>query len=291
MFYLLLAVSLTAAACQRKGDAIASDPEWIRMEGDRIERQHRLQLLQLRAARIENGHLSNTSIGTELESGRACLATLRQTRDELRQDIAGLEQRNEALRQQGLRAARASAAGRRLPELKLASGRVFRDVTIVRVSEIGLEIRHASGVARIGDGELSLAQREEFGIDPELAATAAAREQADARSYEAHIDRQLAAKAALERKATRPAPPREDALAAAAARVASTEIPVSPLHETPRYFGGVRSSYYRTRTVYYDYPVYRTTTYGTIWQPPVSNPTRPEPPCPRPSSPDSPSDP
>lgn len=291
MFYLLITVSLTAAACQRKGDATACDPEWIRMEGDRIERQHKLQLLQLRAARIENDHLANTSIGTEIESGRACLATLRQTRDELRQDIAGLERRNEALRQQGLRAARASAAGRRLAELKLASGRVFRDVTIVRVSEIGLEIRHASGVARIGDGELSLAQREEFGIDSELAATAAARELAEVRSYEAHLDRQLAAKAALERKATRPEPPREDALAAAPARVASTANAVSPLHEAPRYFGGARPGYYRPRTRYYDVPVYRTTTYGTIWQPPILNPTRPEPPCPRPSSPDSPSDP
>lgn len=60
---------------------------------------------------------------------------------------------------------RAEAAGEKVPELTTRSGRIYRDVTIWRVSAAGAEIRYAEGSTRLGPDELPPAWNERFQWD------------------------------------------------------------------------------------------------------------------------------
>jgi hypothetical protein len=261
-------LAAAASSCRRDGTQAAADPEWIRLEGDRIERQHRLEVLRIQLARLDASQEADAVSLTELESQRASLATLASRQLELRDEIAGLEEKKEAQRRDFLRAARERSVGRQFPELALASGRRYQQAVVTGVTDAGIQIRHATGSARIGGHDLSADQCEEF----------SAREKADALAYERWIDQQLAAKAADESKnaarsaipAVAPLRSRENTAAFAAYQAPDPQAETSPLRQRPRYFGGVQFRYEprrRSRTVYYYNvcPVYQ----PAIWQPSV----------------------
>lgn len=79
---------------------------------------------------------------------------------------------------------RQSAVGEKIPELTTNSGRVYSEVEVRAVSEIGIEVRHADGIGRIPFEELSTKWQERFQYDPEEKGKALARERAAQAVYE-----------------------------------------------------------------------------------------------------------
>lgn len=61
----------------------------------------------------------------------------------------------------------AKAVGESHPRLALRGGRVYRDTTITKVTEVGLEVRHADGNARIQAPDLDAHWQERFQWDNE----------------------------------------------------------------------------------------------------------------------------
>lgn len=79
---------------------------------------------------------------------------------------------------------RSAAIGEKIPELTTNSGRVYNEVEVRAVSDIGLEVRHADGIGRIPFEELSTKWQERFQYDPEEKGKALARERAAQAVYE-----------------------------------------------------------------------------------------------------------
>ena len=72
---------------------------------------------------------------------------------------------------------RLTARGERLPELRTRSGITYRDVVIRRVTEVGLEVLHATGTARLRHGDLPEHFQERFLWDEEEALESLAAEE------------------------------------------------------------------------------------------------------------------
>jgi len=256
-FPLPVALGLALTSCQRGSDPTAGKPEFIQLESDRLSLVQRAELLSMRYERLASPYEEAVTLSTRLESQRATLRTLRERKRELESDVLALGERKDALRHEALRVARERAVGKQLPELTLADGRTFRQATITGASEAGIQIRHATGTARLDVNDLGPARGELYGLDPELHAKAMAREETERLAYEQWIDRELSKQAA----ANTPAKPvREQAVAKSDPVSVSTNASATPfssgnarssaLREKPRYFGGVKS---RPRYVYYYY--------------------------------------
>jgi hypothetical protein len=246
-----IALSLVLTACQRPSDPSASNPEFIRLEGERLSRAQREELLRMRYERLAGPYEETVSLSHALESERAVEATLRERKQELEQAVTSLNDQKENLYRSALRAAQERAIGTQMPELTVTDGRTFKQVTVTGASEAGIQIRHSTGTARLNVNDLGPERSERYGLDPEHQANALAREAAERQAYERWVDQTLSlqAKAPSAIKPTPKTPPATKQppvmLAAPATRKAS-----SPLQEKPRYFGSVRS---RPRYVYYSY--------------------------------------
>ncbi len=68
----------------------------------------------------------------------------------------------DAYREQYLQWVRLTAEGEKHPEIRLLRGKVYRQVVIRRVTDIGLEIRHLSGSARLRHDDLGEEWRNRF---------------------------------------------------------------------------------------------------------------------------------
>jgi hypothetical protein len=126
-------------------------------------------------------------------------------------------------------------------------------VTITGASEAGIQVRHATGTARLDVKDLGPVRSELFGLDPELLADAVAREESQRLAYERWVDRELSAqtKASANTKPLRKRATSKNELPPISAVSSATGTTRStPLREKPRYFGGVRS---RPRYVYHYY--------------------------------------
>lgn len=266
-FYLPAALLLALTACQRHPDQTAGKPEFIQLEGERLSRAQREELLRMRYERLAGPHEEAAAIFNQLESQRAAVTTLRERKRELEREVTALRDQKDDLRHAALRSARERAIGKQLPELTLANGRTFKQVTVTGASEAGIQIRHATGTTRLDVNDLGPARSELYGLDPELQANAIAREETERQAYDRWVERELStqalasepAKPARERARPKSEPPEVSTTASSITNAQS-----SPLHEKPRYFGGVRS---RARYVYYYYyPSYT---------PPVTPPENP----------------
>ncbi len=119
--------------------------------------------------------------------------------EELRTIRAEVASVRAAKRAAAVASRREAAVGSSVEVLETRGGD-YRDVTILKVSDIGLHIRHASGVARVGFDELSGELQEKYGYDPELAQQQLEEEQERQRVMAEAMDAELAEAAEAEEK-------------------------------------------------------------------------------------------
>lgn len=158
--------------------------------------------------------------GTAFRFGelRAILAKMKEltgAESLLREDLRGIENeirgycgRNDAYREEYLRWVRLAAVGENHPELVTASGRRYVEVVVRRVTEVGLEIRHLDGSARLRHQVLPAEFQERFQWDPvaaraSLEKEAALSSRAGRRAWVEARRAEIAAQTRAERAASR----------------------------------------------------------------------------------------
>lgn len=265
---LALAV-LGGSACRRSADT-ALDSEWWRLEADRIELAQKVELQRLRLDKIEARERGHAEHESAWERDTVVRERLAARVGELKGELAELSEQLEEVRARWVRAAREAAVGRSFASFQGAGGRLYQDVVITRVTDIGIEFRHATGIARVAASDLTAQQRDGFGLEAEASGEALADEREVARAYASWVDRRVASIAAREEEAAKVAeasvPDREPLLADASPRFRSS------LRSEPRSFGNSalwsprysRSGDCDYRSdFYYVAPVYRAPVYGS----------------------------
>ena len=266
----LPAVILAVTPGCKKNSEARNDPEWWRLEGERVALAHSVDLLKLRMANAAAARSELAAAAAEVKENAACLDELKSYAGELRGEMAYLVAQMEEERVNSVRVVRADLSGKEIGTFVGKNGRTYENVVVTRVTDIGVEFRHAHGSARLSAADLTPQQVREFALDPQVAVAALAKEKENAAAYEEWLGAQILvaneAKAASEQAAEERAT--ERALASARARseavtnrinaLAASER-TSRLREEPRSFGGTywggyyRSSRYRYGTSYY-YP-------------------------------------
>ncbi len=147
----------------------------------RIEREITLGQMEiegLSAMHVERSQLLNDtgsrSAAEDLAESLGNLKTSRERKIFLERDVKRLgfeigELEAEFSRYQAefRRKIRVAAIGEKLGDLVLANGREYRESTITRVTDVGLEIRHADGIARIQAPDLDPEFQDRFQWDDE----------------------------------------------------------------------------------------------------------------------------
>jgi regulator of replication initiation timing len=135
-------------------------------QADLIQRlnaaKSRLASLQGMEEKLAESHELKTSLSRLLEEEAALtneLARKSETLDEIRSN-----------KLRAIKETREKAIGESLGDLKLESGRIYEDVKIREVTDVGMSVSHASGSARIAAKDLPEALRERFMFDSEAAA-------------------------------------------------------------------------------------------------------------------------
>ena len=129
------------------------------LRGQRSERSQKLAVLVPQRQELSERHAAEVA---RLAQTAAEVDRLAAARSALELDLAALEQDFARCRGEYRRHAWAAAAGQKIPLLQTGDGREYRDATIVRVTEVGLEIRHADGIARIEVPALGADWQERF---------------------------------------------------------------------------------------------------------------------------------
>lgn len=267
------AACLVLPSCQRNTEAKA-DSEWWRLEAERVAVAHQVELFELRLSKQKTGDQGFAALQAEVEAGDARRRELAFVRDGIRQDIERTKVAVETAKSEWMRTTRAAAAGREFAKFTGARGRTYENAVITRVTDVGVEFRHATGTARLAAANLTPAQHELFGLDAEVAGEAIREEQEATLAYNSWVDEKVAAAEAVqkeesERLAVADAPQSSRATPSVAVSTEETSSR-SRLHEPPRSFGGSSgtvwySSYYyrpnyRSYSTYcpsYAYPRYR----------------------------------
>jgi hypothetical protein len=272
-----LVALLALPGCRENLDA-RKDQEWLRLEAERVKLAHQVELLEFRLSKVEDREDELVGKRDALEEDVEFRALLVEKAALLKDELASLEVSLEAEREGRLRELRAAAIGRSFPQLAGIHGRTFDAVVITRVTDVGIEFRHATGTARIAAAELTPDQQGLFGLDPLIAGEAMEEERELVQAYDRWIDGRLSvakveqeevasARLALETS-------RRESTAVAAAAVDSS--PRTRLRDEPRPFGSSgrsiwypysypRTRYYYTGTGYYCRPTtYTSRTYPNI---------------------------
>lgn len=252
-------VALLALPACRENSTARMDPEWLRLEAERVKLEHQVELLNLRLSKVENHDTELADRSAGLDEEVALLALLKEKAGMLKSEVAERTAQFELERTELLRARRSEAAGKSFDRLAGASGRTFEQVVITRVTDVGIEFRHSTGSARLAASELTSSQQGMFGIDPGIAGEALQEETAIARAYDSWVDERVAISTARDKAQ------QAELMAAAAARprpapvVASVDSSRTRLRDEPRDMGRSRYttwypnsySYYRSRYSYY----------------------------------------
>lgn len=244
----------------RETTRASMDPEWLKLEADRVKLVHEVKLAELRLSKVENRDGERAGLSRRLDQEVERHALLVEKAALLEQEVAELDERFSHERAEILQGLRSAAVGRSFDRLAGARGRSFENVVITRVTDVGIEFRHATGSARLAAADLTSAQQGLFGIDPGIAGEALAEETAIARAYENWVDERVAVAKAEEkeaesaRQAAEAARPRPQTVTASVAAPAATR-----LRDEPRDVGRRTIWYpsYRSRSRYTYYPYYR----------------------------------
>ena len=258
----LPALALAALpSCKRNVDA-RMDPQWWQLEADRVELVQEIKLQKLRLG--EEGVLrEHAALKVRMAKNEALLAELRGSAAALRSDVENMAAATAAERQNWIAATRAAAVGRNFATFPGPSGRAYEDVTITRVTDVGIEFRHSEGSARLSATQVSPELHDDFGLDTVAARAALEQERATARAYEAYIEDRMVVLNAQRKKDELEAAERETDRIVASARARSeaystslaAKESTSPLRERARAFGS------RGNTVWYPGYSYRYSRY------------------------------
>ena len=269
-------LAATAAACfllpscQRNSEA-RNDPQWWRLEADRIEVANQVELFELKLSNQKAGSqgvVSAAKLEAEVKRSASRRLELAAERDALKQDIDIAKADMEAMKLEWMRTARTAATGREFATFTGVGGRTYENAVVTRVTDVGVEFRHDTGTARLAASELTPAQHEMFGLDREIAGEAIRQEKETALAYHSNVDAVVAAREANEEKdekrvsiaaASKPAPRETPSFASASVE------PRSRLAEAPRSVGRVRSG--GSSTVYYSSYYYRPYYYRGYYAP------------------------
>ena len=253
---LLLPLLLPACSGERK------DAAWWANEKEIIELRSEIEL-----ARYRMEMLAPPAVSTEPSTPPAELSeeieSLSVAKTQLTLDIAGLKDGWAKFRESVLAERRTAAMGMTFDTFQTAGGRVYRDVTVSRIDDGGVSLRHEAGTARLRLDDLDENRQVFFGLDGELAAIAHEAEAEDRIAYDRWVSKGVAAAEAEEAKLaeTRKKEEKHDATARALATSRLTSTPSTltasfgGLGDTRTVSSGRRYSYYgsysRPRTRFY----------------------------------------
>ena len=144
----------------------------------------------------------------------------------LEREIRMHSDRAEDYRREYVRWVWLAAKGERHPELRMRHGMTYREVVIRRVTEVGLEIRHSSGTARLHHGDLPDEWQERFRWDEKEAQQSLAAEERADRAME------ILQRYAVERGVD-PVVAREEALTRLALAKLESSAPIVPAKLEP----------------------------------------------------------
>lgn len=110
---------------------------------------------------------SKAAVARKLSAMTARRKALTDTMENLRNGLPALEKEFAGYRAAYRDSARAAAVGESLGTLAVRGGREYRQAVITRVTDVGLEIRHENGIARIQAPDLNQAMHDRFQWDDE----------------------------------------------------------------------------------------------------------------------------
>lgn len=122
----------------------------------------RSRLLGDSGVKLQAASKTHRQVSSELESLRQRQAALKESKVRLGDAITALETDFAQYRANYRSKAWASAVGEKLGALTLRGGRGYQQAVITRVTEVGLEIRHSDGIARIQAPDLDPAFHDRF---------------------------------------------------------------------------------------------------------------------------------
>lgn len=186
--------------------AVATDKEEVKRLTALVDEYHfqlSNQQPKLSAANAELKELESSVADTQSK-----LKGLESRRDEIAASIPPLRSQFDDYRKKYRQQTWAAAVGESLGDLEIRGGRIYRKSIINKVSEVGLEIRHEDGIARIQGPDLSMEIQDRFQWDDAERMQRLQKEFADHNSIK---DPDLAAKppskpAPVKRTSTRRAP-------------------------------------------------------------------------------------
>ena len=166
----LLAGGMVRAEQKVDEEHLAAQRELVAVLQEHFDALDPVEGLEARRVELEAELAALQANGEEgkLESDR-----LAQLERDIRTYSGGLDD----YRSEFLRWVRLTARGERQPELRTRKGKIYRDIVIRRVTNVGLEIFHSTGTARLRHGDLSEEFQERFQWDEEEARSSLAAEE------------------------------------------------------------------------------------------------------------------
>lgn len=152
-----LASSAGAGEIQREIAANASELSELKYRHDGRSRQ-----LADSGAKLKAGSMTRDGVLARLATLRQSQTAMEENRRHLRDTIVTLEGNFARYRADYRRKTWAGAVGEELGDFTVRGGRQYRQAAIVRVTDVGLEIRHEHGIARIQAPELDPKWQDRF---------------------------------------------------------------------------------------------------------------------------------
>ena len=181
-------LSLVLLGCGKGRDESA----WWAGERERIGLAHQVQLADYRAGRLASGGPAQLSqLQGSLRELGVRQQLLRQRRVALTTEIAALARQSDEFSRVTTQNLRFKLVGRQYNQFQVADGRTFHQVTITKVDDGGVEIRHDSGAARLRYAALSPDQRDMFGLAANSARDAEQQELLADSAYEHALQQEL----------------------------------------------------------------------------------------------------
>lgn len=168
-----------------------TEQEWWRLEQRKIDLQRQIEISKMHFNCVELAKARSTEIHSHVDNLATRRATLVANRAYLELAVINLEQNLSTIRNNSSQMTARMAAGQKFETLTTPAGKRYENVTVVRISDAGLDIRHSTGSARLGYSDLSPEMRRAFGLDPDRAQIALERESLASAQYERQINRDL----------------------------------------------------------------------------------------------------
>lgn len=178
-------------SCKKKQD----DSVWWSQEQEKAKLTAQLDLLHFRQNQSTAPHENERRIMDEeikrLETRRQILL---EKHASLMTEVADLKYKLSSIPSiEELNKNRANSVGKRIKTLSLANGRTFQNVTVVRIEDGGVSIRHDHGAATLRFADLSPNQQIEFGMERDSALEAEKNDLSRQTAYERWISNEMQA--------------------------------------------------------------------------------------------------